>query len=212
MGYVGYEPLEASVLQGVAAIDADGRRLCLLVINLGESDALTAAIDLKGFRAAEEGAAYTLTGEHAWSNNEPEGCPQGDCVRIEEKSFPVPGSEFPYTFPPHSATALVLYGKDSGRKAVAPPRNLQGTIQGSRVRLRWEQPEGSAPGGYHLYRSRFARGPFRNRVNTLPADRREAADTLLDAGGYTYAVRSFNVLGEEGPFSNTVRVENDGRE
>jgi len=149
---------------------------------------------------------YTLRGEFPWSTNEPETCPKGDCVRTEEKGISVSGSRFTYTFPPHSATAFVFYKKGIKRQEAGPPQALQGKIIGSRVDLTWKPPAGSSPGGYHLYRSRFSSGPFRHRIRTLPATQNAASDKLKDTGDYTYAVRALNALGEEGPFSNIVKL------
>lgn len=210
MGYVGHERIEVSLLQGVASLDAEGRRLCLLVLNVSEGDALTAMIELRGFSPAGQADRYTLVGGFPWSTNEPEDCPEGDCVRIEKEHFSAAGPAFACTFPPHSATALVLYGKDARRDTVGPPRNLRGTLRGARVRLTWEPPEGNAPAGYNLYRSRIASGPFRNRIGTLPAAKSEAHDTLQEPGDYTYAVRAFNGLGEEGPWTDKVRFTYGG--
>jgi hypothetical protein len=185
--------------------------LSLVVQNLSEKDPLTAAIDLRGFAPGNQAEAYTLVGESPWSTNEPETCPKGDCVRNVKKGLTVSGTAFTYTFPPHSATALVFYKKGIKREEVGPPQTLQGQISGSRVDLTWKPPRDGSPGGYHLYRSRFSSGPFRHRIQTLPAEKNAASDTLEDSGDYTYAVRALNELGEEGPQSNTVKLKYPGK-
>jgi alpha-L-arabinofuranosidase len=207
MGFVGHKSLETTFLQAVAATDEEGRRLCLVVQNLSEKDSLTAAIDMRGFVPGTQAETYTLLGESPWSTNEPETCPKGDCVRDVKKGLTVSGDPFTYTFPPHSATALVFYKKGVQREEVGPPQTLRGQISGSRATLTWEPPGGSPPGGYHLYRSRLSSGPFRHLIETLPATKNAASDTLQDSGDYTYAVRALNALGEEGPFSNIVKLK-----
>ncbi len=209
MGFVGNKRIDADYLQAIASRDGKGR-VCLIVQNLNEKDALTADLALRGFQPGKTAEAYTLQGESPWSTNEPETCPKGDCVRIEQKRVSVPGSGFSYTFPPHSATALVFYKKGVKREEVGPPQALRGTLRGSSVRLDWKPPRGASPDGYHLYRSRFSHGPFRNRIQTLPASKTAASDKLHDRGDYTYAVRAFNAFEEEGPFSNTVELKYTG--
>jgi hypothetical protein len=227
MGYVNHVSLDVPYLQAVASWSTDGKRISLLVQNLHPTDALAATIRLEGFAPATWGEEYLVSGEHPWTNNEPETCPPGDCVRIHKSEINIAGPEFTHSFPPFSATALVFFaaggnaaagaqpqGADlrrtlslSGHEPVDPPLSLATREGPQGIELRWAAPGAGVPAGYHLYRSRFSFGPFRNLVQALPANTTHALDSPADPCiSYTYAVRSVNDLGEESEFSNKATV------
>jgi len=207
LGRVNHVSLDLPWIQAVAARKQDGKRVCIVVENLHPQQAFTGVIDLKGFSPDPRAERYVMDGRHPWWNNEPESCPQGDCVSIRKNSLSVPGSRFNCSFPAHSATALVFFRQGIEREETRPPGNLRARMEGPGFRLAWDTPAGDSPRGYRLYRSRFSSGPFRNAVQTLPGDRTATTDTPPDRGvDYTYGLRSINALGREGPFSNRVTL------
>ena len=213
MGTVNHVSMEIPYIQAAAAGDPEGRRISLLVQNLHERDTLQADIEVKGFAPGDLCHRYQLSGSEQWLTNEPETCPNGDCVRIRKTSFSVPGPRFTCSFPPHSATALILYRKVQTGEYPLPPENLTARMEGSRIRIQWEHPTGMRPHGYRVYRSRFSFGPFRNCIRTLASDRTNTTDTPADKDvSYTYAVKSLSALGRESAFSSRVTLEYRGTE
>ena len=108
MGFVGNRSMDVPFINAVASLSDDGKRLSLLVNNLHYDKEFSCTVRLRGFVPAQAATHYVVTGAAAWASNEPEECPQGDCVAISEKQVAVSGQEFTYAVPPHSASALVL--------------------------------------------------------------------------------------------------------
>lgn len=203
MGFVGTEPMDLPYVNAVASLSEGKRRLSLLVNNLHYDKPSLCKVRLNGFVPGREAEHRIVTGENSWTNNEPESCPQGDCVTLREVKLSVPGPEFTCTLPPHSVSAIVLHQEGVVEKTPAPPGQLRAEGSAGIVRLSWTKPAGSGPHAYHVYRSRLANGPFRNRVSVVPGDRTAFEDHPRDKGiRYVYAVRSVNDLGEESDFSN----------
>jgi alpha-L-arabinofuranosidase len=108
MGFVGGKSLDIPFINAVASISDDGRQLSLLVNNLHFEKEFSCTIRVKGFAPKATAGQYIVSGDAVGANNEPETCARGDCVSLTEKSLNVSGPEFSCTFPPHSASALVL--------------------------------------------------------------------------------------------------------
>ena len=207
MGFVGTEPMDLPYVNAVASLSEGKRRLALLVNNLHYDKPALCTIRLKGFAPAREGRHRIVTGEDSWTSNEPESCPQGDCVNLREVKITIPGPEFTCTLPPHSASAIVLRQEGTPERTLSPPGQLRAEGSASLVRLSWGKPSGSPPLEYHVYRSRFSNGPFRNRIGVVQGDRTVFEDRPKDKGvRYVYAVRSVNDLGEESEFSSRASV------
>jgi alpha-L-arabinofuranosidase len=108
MGFVGNKPMDVPFINAVASISEDGKRVALLVNNLHYDKEFSCKVVVKGFIPSPQAKQYVVSGATSWANNEPDMCPQGDCVSIVEKGLTMSGQDFSCTVPPHSASAIVL--------------------------------------------------------------------------------------------------------
>jgi len=112
MGVVGNQPMDVPYVNAVAALSDDGKRVALLVNNLHYEGEFTLKVRVKGFVPSKDVRHFAVEGADPWTNNEPEECPAGDCVKIVEKEAVVSSAgEIVCTLPPHSASAVVLQRK-----------------------------------------------------------------------------------------------------
>jgi alpha-N-arabinofuranosidase len=114
-------------LDAVSSLDADGRRLYLLVINKHFDDALSARVRIDGFKPDREGKRWRLSGSALDANTGTElpdvpGVDWADQVESEEKRFDKGGpgevgieegkfdasESFEMSFPRHSVTVLEM--------------------------------------------------------------------------------------------------------
>ncbi|MHA1263599.1 MAG: alpha-N-arabinofuranosidase [Candidatus Helarchaeota archaeon] len=82
--------------------------LTIIVINRHHAHAITTTISLKDFVPESTAKVFELNGPFHSAYND---FTKKDEVHIQEKTFPLTGSEFKYTFPAHSVTALILHKK-----------------------------------------------------------------------------------------------------
>lgn len=112
MGFVGNQPMDVPYVNAVAALSDEGKRVALLVNNLHYEEEFNLKVRVKGFSPSKDVRHFAVVGADSWTNNEPEECPSGDCVKIVEKQAGVNSAgEIVCTLPPHSASALILQRK-----------------------------------------------------------------------------------------------------
>ncbi|MCW5979783.1 MAG: hypothetical protein KIT09_17010 [Bryobacteraceae bacterium] len=97
--------LPTPVLDPVALLNDRGDELTLIVINRSPKDALTAAIELRGFAAAGPVSVRTVTGDNYMTRNEADA---PERVRIIRASAEQRGGALSYAFPPHSLVELAF--------------------------------------------------------------------------------------------------------
>lgn len=206
---VGYaiRDFEISYLQSLATLSEDGERLSLFVINLHPEEDLQAPVALEGFERKRAVQVLTITGASPAASNEPEDCPDEQCVRTEQSVLQLGTDPFSYRFPRHSVTVFLFSAAGSDGQPPRAPAGLSGSAGDGNAFLFWNaNPEGDLR-GYNVYRSRCAAGPYRNRVNAEPIPIPEFLDTGVDNGAsYTYAVTAVDRAGNESSLSGKVAV------
>lgn len=95
------------VLDALAMVDDTGRTLSLMVINRDPERAVRASIRIHGLKA-DRVRSRILTGAHFMAANE---WNRTDAVGLRSQTVDVRGGEWPYEFPAHSVTELVLTGE-----------------------------------------------------------------------------------------------------
>jgi hypothetical protein len=206
---VGYaqKTFDLPYVQALATLSEAGDDLSLFVINVHPEEDISARVEIAGFQKKSRCKVLTVTGASPGTNNEPEDCPSGDCVRTTEKGMDLPRGGFAYRFPKHSLTVLVFHKAGSDQNPPRNPTGLSGSAGDGKAMLYWDANREQDLDGYFIYRSRSPEGPFRHRVNDFPV----LANEYLDIGlgndvTYTYAVRAVDLHGNESPFSNKVRL------
>ncbi len=198
---------ELDYISALSTVSEQGDELSLFVINQHPTENLAVDIDLDGFQPKSTCTVLTITGSSPGANNEPEDCPGGDCVTTREESLRVSGSPFSYTFPKHSVTALVFQAAGSDQAAPRRPTGLWASVTERSVELRWDENPEQDLGGYYVYRSRCAEGPFRHRVNSTPVTGNSFIDTTVDDQvTYTYAICAVDRDNNESAMSTKLAV------
>ena len=212
VGYA-HQDFELSYLQALATVTETGDKLSLFVINLHPEEDLQAPVALEGFSRKGAVEVLTITGPSPDASNEPEDCPDGECVTTERTALQLGGNPFSYRFPKHSVTVFVFSRSGTDQQPPRVPTGLAGSGTDGRAFLFWNgNPEGDLQ-GYNLYRSRCPAGPYRDRVNGAPI----VVPEYLDAGAdsnvtYTYAVTAVDRSGNESSLSGKVSVTVGGGE
>lgn len=103
---------EVPCLDCSATLDKAKKKLNLIVINRHFSAALPTQIYIKNF-LVKEGEIYELNGPSPASVNDFE---NKEVVKIAKKDISISGSQFVYTFPAHSVTALVFATENTIRE------------------------------------------------------------------------------------------------
>lgn len=194
-------------LQVLASRSRSGEQVSVIVINSDPEEDLEVPVSVDGFVAKPEVRILTLTGALPGSNNEPENCPAGDCVRTVETNGYFAGSPFLHTFPKHSITALRFYRTGSDQQPPPAPAGLRGSAGDGKVLLEWNAAAASDLAGYRIYRSRCPEGPFRHCLTPVPVAGTSYVDPTADNGvSYTYAVKAVDRSGNESGFSQKIRL------
>jgi alpha-N-arabinofuranosidase len=95
-----------SALQTVTSLDPNGG-LNLFVINRDRTTNVTASVQLEKYRSTGSANIKTLNGQNYLSYNTPT---NPNTVKITERNIMVGPSQFTYTFPAHSVTAIKISG------------------------------------------------------------------------------------------------------
>lgn len=90
-------------LTSAASLSADKQTLYVVVVNKHATQDMAVTLALDGFAAAAEARTVTLTGPSLNTDNT-----QADQVRLHPGAIADAGTRMSYTFPAHSATALVF--------------------------------------------------------------------------------------------------------
>lgn len=110
-GFVGNQPMDLPFIHAVASLSDDGKKLSVLVDNLHYESEFALKVRVKGFLPSEGVKHLAVVGPGPWTNNEPEECPAGECVKIVERNVSVSAGEVVCTLPPHSVSAVILQRK-----------------------------------------------------------------------------------------------------
>jgi len=210
LGYA-HQNFEISYLQALATMTGDGEKLSLFVINLHPVEDLEVPVVLEGFAGKDTVEVLTITGPSPNASNEPQDCPDGDCVTTERTELHLGGNPFSYRFPKHSVTVFVFSGRGWDEQSPRVPTGLNGSAADGKVFLFWNGSQEGDVEGYNLYRSRCPAGPYRDRVNASPLQVPEYLDVEADGSvTYTYAVTAVDQSGNESSLSGKVSVTVDG--
>ena len=207
--YLGYAQMDFQVpyLQALATVAEDEDRMSLFVINLDPVEDHQVPVSIQGFQPKSKVEVLTISGSSPASNNEPEDCPNGECVMTEESVVWLQGNSFLYDFPKHSITVFVLNRTGSDQIAPEEPSMLRGLAGDAAVLLEWDAAGDADLQGYHVYSSRCPEGPYLHRVNAAPVAATEYLQGNLDNDvTVTYAVTSVDLWGNESGFSNKVNL------
>lgn len=206
IGYA-HQNFQIDDLQSLATITEAGDRLSVFVINLNPEQDIDAPVRLEGFPRKPQVRVLTITGPTPGASNEPEQCPEGDCVNTEARRLSLAENPLPFRFPKHSVTVLVFCRSGTDEQAPGAPVGLRGSAGDGRAFFYWEANGEPDLEGYNLYRSRCPSGPYRDRVNQVPIRVPEYLDETLDnAVTYTYALTAVDRSGNESARSEKVSV------
>ncbi len=195
--------LRIPYLTAMAGLSSAGDVLSLIVINRHPSLPLEADLALDGFTPDENGTVSVINAPSIATNNERATCPDpGNCVATLTSSWSGAASDFSYVFPAHSITAFTFLQPGTPSQPPSAPTNLSAEEDNRDVLLEWSPSSTGRVEGYNLYRSRWAEGPYGNRINTTPITSTQYTDKNLDpAVTYYYAVRAQDADGRESPNS-----------
>jgi len=198
---------EMEYIQALGTISEESDRMALFLMNLHPESDIEVPIHLQGFPWKSEVKAVTITGSSPDANNEPENCPEGNCVTARERVVHSEGNPLQYRLPKHSLTVLVFYREGADQSAPNRPTGLGGSVKDGSAYLQWEDNTETDLAGYFVCRSRCAQGPFRHRLNDALVTDTQYLDTATDHGvGYTYAIRAVDLAGNESDYSEKISL------
>jgi alpha-L-arabinofuranosidase len=205
--------LRIPYLSAIAGISPAGDVLSLIVLNRHPSLPLQADLALDGFSPSGKGIVSVINAPSIATNNERDTCPSpGNCVATAVSGLSGASSDFSYVFPAHSITAFTFFRPGASSQPPLPPSNLTAAVEDQSIRLQWSASASGGVSGTNLYRSRWADGPYGDRINPAPVTSLQYTDANLDPSvTYYYAARAVDADGRESANSGKAAARIPGR-